>query len=160
MEFLPILGLNKTWAAQQSVVAVVFMMRHTFSIGWPAGRPVKHMHSMPTKPRCCNLCCWNRHGVPEEKWSSWWQHMSLQNSNISLRINDTFTYMQISHAVGTDAPPYHHRGCFLWNQWSSVTYNLFSLVLRPFFVCCRRHILLFFIFTKYSENTETVFSVL
>ena len=23
---------------------------------WTAGRPVKHTHSMPTKPRCCNSC--------------------------------------------------------------------------------------------------------
>ena len=23
---------------------------------WTVGRPVKHMHSMPTKPRCCNSC--------------------------------------------------------------------------------------------------------
>ena len=36
--------------------------------------------------------------------------MSLQNSNISPHINGTFIYMQITHAVGTDAPPYHHRG--------------------------------------------------
>ena len=40
--------------------------------------------------------------------------MSLQNSNISLRINGTFTYMQITHTVGTDAPPYHHRGWFFY----------------------------------------------
>ena len=39
--------------------------------------------------------------------------MSLQNSNISLRINGTFAYMHNTHAVGTDAPLYHHRGWFL-----------------------------------------------
>ena len=39
--------------------------------------------------------------------------MSLKNSNKSHRINGTFTYMQVTHAVGTDAPPYPHRGWFL-----------------------------------------------
>ena len=31
----------------------------------------------------------------------------------NFRINGTFTYMQITYAAGTDAPPYHHRGRFL-----------------------------------------------
>ena len=66
-----------------------------------------------------------------EKSSSWWQHMSLQNYNISFCINRTFTYCLyvITNAVGTNAPPYHHRGWFLqfsvddlWHVESNVTF--------------------------------------
>ena len=35
------------------------------------------------------------------------------NLHICEGINGTFTYMQITYAVGTDAPPYHHRGWVL-----------------------------------------------
>ena len=72
-EFLPILGVYKTWGAQQSV------------------QTVKQTHS---------TYAWI--------WI-WRQHMSLQISNISLRINVTFTYMQNTHAL-PDAAPYHYRG--------------------------------------------------
>ena len=73
---------------------------------WTLGRPVKHMHSLPMKPRCCNLCRMRPDIVllkwtcsSWEKLSSWWQHVSLQNSNISLGINGTPTCMQITHAI-------------------------------------------------------------
>ena len=116
MEFLPILGVYKTWAAtvhgSRRCLILLFMMRHTFSIGDRSGlQGQKHTASMPTKPTHCRM----RPGfvLLNRQKSSSWQHMSLQNSNISLRINGTFTNMQITHAVGTDAPPYHHRGRFL-----------------------------------------------
>ena len=77
-------------------------------------------HTMPTMPRCCNLCRMRSgivlldrhiHGVTGKS-----RHLEssicLSNSNISLHINGTFTYMQITYAVGTETPPYNHRTCF------------------------------------------------
>ncbi len=41
------------------------------------------------------------------KTSSWRQYISLYNSNICLHVNGTFTHMQVTHAVCTDALIYH-----------------------------------------------------
>ena len=58
--------------------------------------------------------------------------MSLQNSNINLCINSTFTYMQITYAVGTDAPPYHHRDWFLHLVWMVFLASLTHRIRYPF----------------------------
>ena len=50
-------------------------------------------------------------------------------------INGTFTYMQITHAMGTDAPPYHHKrlvfALFIGNSLDGL-FHLWHLW-RPFF---------------------------
>ena len=71
----------------------------------------------------------NRHGVPG-KSCHLDSNICLSKIPTSLCINGTFTYMQITHAMGTDAPPYHHRGWFL--HFSLVfllfgTWNLMSV---------------------------------
>ena len=100
---------------------LLFMMHHTFSIGDRSGlqaRPVKHTHSMPTKPRCCNSCRM-RPGIVLLNLEFLGRVIVLMAVYISPKfqhkpqcINGTFIDMQITHAVGTDAPPYHHRGWF------------------------------------------------
>ena len=62
VDFSPVLGGYKTCSAQQFAVLLLW-----FSSSWCAihfqqeadldcRQPVKHTHSMPTKPRCCNSC--------------------------------------------------------------------------------------------------------
>ena len=43
-----------------------------------------------------------------------WQHMLLQNLCVPFSINGAFTDMQVTHAMGTNTPPYHHK-CRLLN---------------------------------------------
>ena len=43
----------------------------------------------------------------------------LHVSNSYKSLYQWYLHMQITHAVGTDAPPYHHRGWFL--RFSLVT---------------------------------------
>ena len=105
-------------------------MRHTFSIGDRSGPQAGQSNTRTlclrshTFATCAEwglaLSCWNRHEVPGKNHCLGDQHISLQNSNITLCINGTFTYIQIAHAMGTNAPPYHHRGCFFHFQsgWS------------------------------------------
>ena len=57
VEFLPILGVDIDFSCStvrgRRCLILLLIMHHTFSIGervWTAGRPVKHTHSMPTKP--------------------------------------------------------------------------------------------------------------
>ena len=63
-----------------------------------------------------------------EKSSSWRQHISLQNSNMSLCMNGTLTYMQITHSVGTDAPPYHQRLVFALFNGNRIVFHLWHVV--------------------------------
>ena len=46
-----------------------------------------------------------------KKMASKRQHMLLQNVYISFSVNGAFT-VQVTHAVGTNTPPYHDRP---WN---------------------------------------------
>ena len=42
------------------------------------------------------------------------QHMLLQNLHVPFSIYGAFTDIQVTPAMGTKTPPYHHR-CWLWN---------------------------------------------
>ncbi|MEQ2173318.1 hypothetical protein GOODEAATRI_030946 [Goodea atripinnis] len=42
-----------------------------------------------------------------------WQHMLLQNLYLPFSINGAFTDVQVTHAMGTNTPLYHHICCLL-----------------------------------------------
>ncbi len=86
---------------------LLFMMGHTFSI---VDRSVISTCVYKTAHAEWDLALsWsNAHGFPWKK-SSWWQYMSLYNPNICLHVSGTFTHMQVTHAVWTDAPSNHNR---------------------------------------------------
>lgn len=43
-----------------------------------------------------------------------WQQMLFQSLYVPFRLNGAFTDVQVPHAKGTNAPPWHHR-CWLLN---------------------------------------------
>ena len=140
MEFLPILGVYDTSAAQQSVVAIVWFYSSWWAIHFQWDRSGLQAGQLSTRTLClCShavvthaerglaLSCWNRHGVPGKSRRLDGSICPSKISNISLRINGTFTYLQITHAVGTDAPPCHHRGWLLHFSFVTVWMVFFSL---------------------------------
>ncbi len=71
---------------------------------------------LPPQPGLCMcaecgfaLSCWNMHGRPWKKMSSWRQHIVLQNLYVLFSINGAITEVQVTFAKGTDTTPYHDR---------------------------------------------------
>ena len=65
------------------------MMHHTFSNRrkiWTAGRPDKHTHSMPTKPRCCNKFLGKVMVLMAEYVSPEFQHKPLHQWYLHIRL--------------------------------------------------------------------------
>ena len=53
-------------------------------------------------------------GTSKKKTLLGWQHMLLQHLYVPFSINGAFTDVQVTHAMGTNIPPYHHI-CWLLN---------------------------------------------
>ncbi len=96
-----------------------FKMRHTFSIGDRSGLQAGQSSTRTLFLRSqdfvmCAECgfalsCWNMHGRPWKKMSSWRQHIVLQNLYVLFSINGAITEVQVTFAKGTDTTPYHDR---------------------------------------------------
>ena len=106
VEFLPILGVHKTQAAQHSTVrdcrGLILLFYDAPYISnrrqiWTAGRTVKHMHSIPTEPCCCNSEYRKRPGIVLLKWT--WGFLG-----------NVIAFWMVAHA----SPKFQHKSLHQW----------------------------------------------
>ncbi len=109
------------WATVRGLRCCIlrFKMRHTFSIGDRSGLQAGQSSTRTLFLRSqdfvmCAECgfalsCWNMHGRPWKRLSSWRQHIVLQNLYVLFSINGAITEVQVTFAKGHWHNPYHDR---------------------------------------------------
>ena len=95
-----------------------FIMHHTLSMGDMSGKqsstrtllPQSHADETRTE-HCMPLSCWNKKGCT---WKTHCLDSLLQNLYLPFSIDVAFKDVQVTHAIGTNAPPCRYR-CWLLN---------------------------------------------